>query len=123
MNNLARTYARALLRALEGKSEKQSNEIIARFAKLLKKRRHTGITSSVLKQITRMRERENAKKTVRVVSAIPISEKLRSELRKRFAGTAHAFSVNPALLGGLVVQNGTRLYQNTLKRNSEELWK
>ena len=70
---------------------------------------------ATLQSILKSLSAEEDRKTVRVVSAIKLSAAQKEKLEKQFSGDSHAWEVNPAILGGIMVEQGTRLYQMTVR--------
>jgi F0F1-type ATP synthase delta subunit len=114
-------YAQALFEVSRGKSEAEQRVIVKRLFVLLAKRNELVLAPAIEQQVRALLEREQARTTVRVVSAATLTTREQKTLADIFTGTHHVFEQNPALLGGLSVQDGDTLYHASLRNTLGEL--
>lgn len=111
-----RFYAKALISSLEKASPKEQDAIIKRFVKMLADQNALGLAKQIFSAIEAELAAEKKKNTARIVTVTSLSEAEQKKIKTQFPAKEYEFSANSELIGGMVVQHGTRLYQATLKR-------
>ncbi len=116
--------ARQLFRNCQSNGLLDENRVRQTVALLVEKkpRGYAGILSRMHRLVKLDLEQHAA----RVESATPLAEDVQAELQKRLEGVygtglTIAFSVNPALLGGLRIRVGSDLYDGSVKNRLEKL--
>ena len=116
----ARTAAVAVLQQ-EGFSE-----LVQHFVGVVANNRRLGVLRSIVSGFADLVASKRGVVVAKVVSAHPLSDVQREQLRARMIeagfGTVNIEdSVDPSLLGGLVVRIGARLYDTSLKSRLQRL--
>jgi tRNA pseudouridine-54 N-methylase len=106
-------YVQAFLRALQEKPPGEHAKILQRLKETARTNGDERVLSSVLRQALRELQRLAQEDTTRIVSGLPMDEREKNTLRKQFPARKHIFETSSAILGGIVVQKGTRLYHST----------
>lgn len=123
----AKQYARSLYESLEGRSEGELSGIIARFAEVLIRNRHTG----KLKEIISCFEKEWAEKNREVVAQLTgareLDENAKDLIIAYLKKKTEAENINleervdEKILGGFILRYGNKVVDGSLKNNLEEL--
>lgn len=113
-------YAQILLEVLEGKWEKQQNEICARFKTLLMRNKDTHLRTYIEKELEKFQEQKGRANITYISSGASLSGAQRKELENLFPEPLE-FSENPSLLGGVAVRKKDMLYNATLRKRIESL--
>jgi F-type H+-transporting ATPase subunit delta len=125
INKEAARAARQLFRAcvdasglLHGSRAKNAVKLLAQ-----KKPRHYLATLSAFKRLIRL---EVGKRTATIESVAPLSaelsDKLRSDLKKKYGGDlAFEFLINPELIGGLRVKVGSHVWDGSIRAKLQNL--
>ena len=113
---------RLLTTTLEGRAL----EPVIRFLRVLNRHGRLGILPSVILQARATLDRRLNRKAVTVRSAIPLDQAQQASLRDRLAAMIHAtpviaLEVDPALIGGLVIQVGDAVYDASVRNRLERL--
>lgn len=114
MKYTASFYIQGLARALHGKSEKEQENILRRLNVVLQKNGDTPLHKEVLRGASTIFAFRQNEARARIVSAIVPTEKEKQMLKKVIPAEEYEFEINKNILGGLVIQQGTKLYLNTL---------
>ena len=96
------------------------------LARLLVRKHRTGLAAEIASQFNQLVEAESGIQHARAVTAVPLSEAEQTALEQRLqAQTGHKVildvDVDPALLGGLVVQIGDRLIDASTRARLEAM--
>ena len=104
MQNKARQYARALLEALEEKTQKEAERIVKRLKQLLKRRGDLRVIYQVEKEFIKM-EAEREGVSAEVVTASVLSDQTRREIEQNLEKKGFAIQerVEPDVIGGIAV--------------------
>lgn len=104
MQNKARQYTRALVEALEGKTQKEAEGIVKRLKMLLKKRGDLRLIYQVEKEFIKM-EAEKEGVPAEVVAASALSDQTRKEMEQSLEkkGFTIRERVEPDLIGGIAI--------------------
>ena len=113
-------YAQLLDEVLADKGEKQQDEILARFKKLLTKNKDTHLAGAVAKELGNIQEQKEQENITYITSSSELSGAQKKALENIFPGPRE-FSENPSLLGGISVRQKDRVYNSTLKKKMESL--
>ncbi|MBI2463119.1 MAG: F0F1 ATP synthase subunit delta [Candidatus Spechtbacteria bacterium] len=116
-----RFYAKALVASLKEVSPKEQGAIIKRFAKMLEQQKALGLAKQIYAAVETELAEEKKKNTARIVTVTSLSESEKKKMKEQFPAKEYEFTTNSELIGGLVVQHGTRLYQATLRKILEGL--
>jgi F-type H+-transporting ATPase subunit delta len=113
---------RILVAALEGRAM----PVVLRFLRVLNKNGRLELLPAVAKQARALLDRRRNRKAVTVRSAVPLDDAQRAALRDRLAKLAQAepvvsYEVDPALIGGLVVQVGDDVYDASVRARLDQL--
>ena len=116
----ARTAAVAVLKA-EGFSE-----LVQHFVGVVANNRRLGALREIVASFAALVASKRGVVVAKVVSAHPLSDVQREQLRARMIEAGYGTvniedSVDPSLLGGLVVRIGARLYDTSLKSRLQRL--
>ena len=116
----ARTAAVAVLKQ-EGFSE-----LVQNFVGVVANNRRLGALRSIVASFAELVASKRGVVVAKVVSAHPLSDVQREQLRARMIEAGYGTvniedSVDPSLLGGLVVRVGARLYDTSLKSRLQRL--
>ncbi len=116
----ARTAAVAVLKA-EGFSE-----LVQHFVGVVANNRRLGALREIVASFAALVASKRGVVVAKVVSAHPLSDVQREQLRARMIEAGYGTvniedSVDPSLLGGLVVRVGARLYDTSLKSRLQRL--
>lgn len=107
---------RILAEAFEGRAE----PLLVRFLRVLNRHGRLDLLAAIAAQARSEWERRHGRRRVTVRSAVPLDEDQVLALRETLVGIVRAepemrFEVDPALLGGLVVQVGDDLYDGSIR--------
>lgn len=107
-------------------SKANMGALTANFLQLLVKNRRLFAVRDVIASFRKLAADSRDEITARVVSAIPLSDKLTEELRatlkaKTGKDVSLAASVDPAILGGLVVKIGSRMIDTSIRTKLNNL--
>ena len=115
---------RILARTLEG----QVQPTVLRFLQVLSRRGRLGLLGAITRQARALLDRREGRRPVTVRSAAPLDEAQQAALRDRLAGLVGGtpvlrLEVDPALIGGLVVQVGDDVYDASVRNRLRQLRK
>ncbi len=113
-------YSQLLYETLQKKSEKQQGEILQRFESLLIKNKETYLASAIEKEFEKVQQQKERDNRTYIASASTLSKSQKADLENTFPAP-HDFSVNRALLGGVAVRRGDKVYNATLRKQVELL--
>jgi len=104
MQNKARQYARALMEALKGKTQKEAEGIVKRLKQLLKRRGDLRLIYQVEKEFIKM-EAEREGVPAEVVTATVLSDQTRKEMEQSLEkkGFTMRERVEQDLIGGTAI--------------------
>ncbi len=108
-------YAQAFVRAQQGTLDKEKEILLDRLVAMMRAHDDEKKLPSTLRAILRLLSEEKNRQTVRVVTAVGMSAHEKSNFEKQFPASAYEWEVNPQILGGMVVEQGTRLYQMSVR--------
>jgi F-type H+-transporting ATPase subunit delta len=99
---------------------------VVRFLRVLNRHGRLSILPAVIRQARATLDRRLNRKAVTVRSAVPLDEAQQAALRDRLAALVDAtpvvtLEVDPALIGGLVVQVGDAVYDASVRNRLERL--
>ena len=102
------------------------SELTAHFLGVLADKRRLGVLPAILRVLHEMLAAERGEATAEVISAVPLSEAQLGEVEKSLAGYLDqavrlVASVDPGLIGGLVVRVGSRMIDASLKTKLQQL--
>ena len=113
-------YAQLLAEVLADKNEKQQDEILARFKKLLTKNKDAHLAGALAKELQKILEQKEQDNITYIASSAELSGTQRKALENIFPKPIE-FSQNPSLLGGVAVRQKDRVYNSTLRKKMESL--
>ncbi|MCH7604447.1 F0F1 ATP synthase subunit delta [Patescibacteria group bacterium] len=104
MQNKARRYARALMEALEEKTQKEAERIVKRLKQLLKRRGDLRLIYQIEKEFINM-ETEKEGMSAEVVTASVLSDQARGEIEQSLEkrGFKMRERVEPDVIGGTAI--------------------
>jgi F-type H+-transporting ATPase subunit delta len=113
---------RILTRAFEGRAL----PTVVRFLRVVNRHGRFGLLPGVVRQAREIWDRKQNRRPVAVRSAVPLDDAQREALRERLARMVAAtplitFEVDPALIGGLVVQVGDEVYDASVRSRLQQL--
>ena len=116
----ARTAAVAVLK------QEGFNELVQHFVGVVANNRRLGALREIVASFAALVASKRGVVVAKVVSAHPLSDVQREQLRARMIEAGYGTvniedSVDPSLLGGLVVRIGARLYDTSLKSRLQRL--
>jgi F-type H+-transporting ATPase subunit delta len=99
---------------------------VVRFLRVLNRHGRLGLVGPVAREARAIWDRRQGRRAVSVRSAVPLDEAQQSALRDRLAAMLHAtpmlsLTVDPTLLGGLVVQVGDDVYDASVRNRLEQI--
>lgn len=111
-----------LVRAFEGKL----NPLVFNFLRVLGRNGRLILLDPILREVRALWDKKQNRVQVRVISAVPLDDAQQSELRNRLADLTQAtpvlnLTLDPTLIGGLVVQVGDHLYDASVRQRLEQL--
>ncbi|MBN1217728.1 MAG: ATP synthase F1 subunit delta [Anaerolineae bacterium] len=111
---------------LDGIIPTDSDPIIRNFFYTLLKNGDIGLLGEVLAELQRISRGGPQVQTARVTTAIALSdsekEELRQKLRQKYGGNLEfVFSVNPSIIGGVIVQVGDKVIDGSVSARLEAL--
>lgn len=124
--------AEMLLSAYEGKtdlaalSRDLSDEMKGLYAAVLDKGRELQMPGILRHFISRAKE-EKGIGSARVVTAVPLTEEKKEEIRKKLAETTRyreveaEFTVDPDLIGGIVISTGGRMVDGSVRTKLDKM--
>jgi F-type H+-transporting ATPase subunit delta len=100
--------------------------VVARFVRVLNRHGRLGLLGTIVQQARQMWDRRQNRRQVTVRSAAPLDDGQRAALRDRLATMLAAepvvrYEVDPALIGGLVVQAGDVVYDTSVRAQLERM--
>ena len=113
--------SRLIAAALDGRSP-----LLFNLARLLIRRGRAGVAPGLAEEYGALRERLEGVQRFRVTTAIPLREEERARLRTRLAEAACApvsleTSVDPSIIGGMIVQAGDQLIDGSVRTKLEAM--
>jgi F-type H+-transporting ATPase subunit delta len=113
---------RILVQAFEGRAL----PLVARFLRVLSRRGRIGLLPSVAREARLLWDRRQNRQPIAIRSAVPLDDAHQAALREKLARMTGAtpimrVEVDPALIGGLVVQIGDEVYDASIKSRLEQL--
>jgi F-type H+-transporting ATPase subunit delta len=121
MKIIAKQYATVLLESLEGKNEKESGEVIKKFADVLRANNHLSLLGGIIRFFNEAWDRKNNIVEAEIVTARKISKEAIAELEKFIKARAGSEDVemsekiDASLLGGVVLRYGNKSLDLSLK--------
>ena len=99
---------------------------VLQFLRVLNRHGRLGLIASVARTARAAWDRRQNRRPVSVRSAVPLDDAQQDALRDRLARMLNAtpilhLSVDPSLLGGLIVQVGDHVYDASVRRQLEQL--
>ncbi len=99
---------------------------VVRFLRVLNRHGRLGLLSSIAREGRALWDRRQNRRLVTVRAAVPLDDTQQSTLRDRLARMLAAtpvitIVVDPALIGGLIVQVGDRVYDASVRSGLEQL--
>ncbi|MFI5459611.1 MAG: ATP synthase F1 subunit delta [Isosphaerales bacterium] len=106
--------------------EKRASSLVLRFLRVLNRHERLGLFDVVVREARSIWDRRNQRVPVQVRSAVPLDETQLTILRERLARLTGAtpilqVSIDPDLIGGLVVQVGDQRYDLSVKTSLAQL--
>jgi F-type H+-transporting ATPase subunit delta len=117
----AKQYATVLLESLEGKDEKQIGETLKKFAAVLRANNHLSLLGGIIRFFNEAWDKKNNTVEAEIVTARIISKEAIAELEKFIKARAGSDKVemsetiDPSLLGGVVLRYGNKSLDLSLK--------
>ncbi len=108
-------YAQAFIRAQKDKFDKEKEVLFDRLVAMMRSNDDEKKFFAILRIILRLLSEGKNQGSIRVVTSYEISAQEKSNFEKHFASHTYKWEVNPEILGGMVVERGTRLYQMSLR--------
>lgn len=118
-------YAQAFIRSQKSKLDREKETLYSRLIAMMRANDDEKKIPATLRAILRLLAEEKANQRVRVVTSIESSAQEKLALQKQFLSLrdisrretdfTFKWEVRPEILGGLVVEQGTRLYQMSLR--------
>ena len=121
MKYSAANYTQALVKALEGKSDRESEDILRRAKDLARTNGEARVLPAIFRAVAKRLAQQKNAQTMRMVSALALSEKEKQSLKNKFSAQEYEFEVNKNILAGLVIQLGTKLCHYTLRNTLERI--
>jgi len=127
MKITAKQYATVLLESLEGKDEKQTSEVLKKFAEVLLSNNHLSLLPGIIRFFKEAWDKKNNTAEAEIVTARKISQQAVAELEKFIKARAGSDNVemsekiDPSLLGGVVLRYGNKSLDLSLKNKLAEL--
>jgi len=118
--------AREKDRILTATFENRALPMVVRFLRVLNRHGRLGLIASIARQARALWDRKQNRRPVLVRSAVPLDDSQRETLRDRLGRMLAAtplltFEVDPALIGGLVVQVGDDVYDASVRSRLQQL--
>lgn len=115
---------RILTELLEGRT----SDLALRYARVLNRHGRLGLLGPIAVEARRLWDERHRRVPIRVRTASPLDEGQTEELTKRLAAMTAStpvleVSIDPSLIGGLVVQIGDRVYDASVKNRLEQVRK
>jgi len=106
--------------------EKRASSLVLRFLRVLNRHERLGLFDVVVREARSIWDRRNKRIPVQIRSAVPLGETQLTILRERLARLTGAtpilqVSIDPDLIGGLVVQVGDQRYDLSVKTRLAQL--
>lgn len=125
---LTRHYAEALLSAVSGKTKLQSAKLLKNFFALIERRGHRRLLLGVARELSRVSERARRRATLRIASVKRMNQTNAVSLKRKypelFKGiTDIVFSIEPNLVGGMVLTSHSHRLDLSYRRALLELYK
>ncbi len=103
-------------------------EMTRRFIDLLLEKQRLEILTSIPERFHKLFREHEGEVEVKVQTAVPLSETMKQNVAQSIAARSGkkpviTYSVNPALLGGIVVQDSGRIFDGSLARKVSDLGK
>ena len=121
MRYTANHYIKALTNALREKSDRESERIWENMKKVLRTNGDERLTPAILRGALQYVRREKNQRTARIVSAALPTEKEKGVIKNSFPAEEYVFEINKNIIGGMVIQKGTRLYNATVRHALKQL--
>jgi len=110
----ARKFALVLVEAVEDKTEKEMEKIVAEFISYLSEQRLLSYWRDIVRSMDSVWKEKYGAANVTITSAHPLSEKSRKALEKAAAGAEVIELVDPELIGGAIVRIDDRIFDSSI---------
>ncbi|MFH1088803.1 MAG: ATP synthase F1 subunit delta [Candidatus Uhrbacteria bacterium] len=110
----ARKFALVLVEAVEDKTEKEMEKIVAEFISYLSEQRLLSFWRDIVRSMDSVWKEKYGAANVTITSAHPLSEKSRQALEKAVAGAEVIELVDPELIGGAIVRIDDRIFDSSI---------
>jgi|WetSurMetagenome_2_1015567.scaffolds.fasta_scaffold00819_12 F-type H+-transporting ATPase subunit delta len=127
MKITAKQYATVLLESLEGRDEKQTGEVLKKFAEVLLSNNHLSLFPGIIRFFKEAWDKKHGTAEAEIVTARKISQLAIAELEKFIKARAGSNEVelkekiDPSLLGGVVLRYGNKSLDLSLKNKLSEI--
>jgi ATP synthase, F1 delta subunit len=127
MKITAKQYATVLMESLSGKNEKETSEMIKKFADVLRANNHLSLLGGIIRFFNEAWDKKNNTVEAEIVTARVISKQAIAELEKFIKSRAGSDDVeliekiDSSLLGGVVLRYGNKSLDLSLKNKLAEL--
>lgn len=120
------TLLEAKLQLIESVVAPRSSPLFANFLRILARRNRLDVVRAVVDHLVREQEIRSGKVRVQVQSAVPLSETTRLAVVQQLSQSLSAEpileeSVDPGLLGGLVIRLGDTVYDGSVRIRLKQL--
>lgn len=113
----AKIYARALYEATKGLRGQEIAAAVNRFIRLLARKQMFKRAGQIMAEFVAYGRRAEGIREMKIESAHPLPENILARVKSVFGDKVEAEEkINPALLGGVVVQVGDTIFDGSLRR-------
>lgn len=123
MTNPAKKWAEALDREAQNKSAEELPKLAENFYAALRKENKLRLAKSVIAELEKISEQKQREEKMRVRAARDLSKNLVENIAKIFQTSPRqiAVTIEPALLGGVVIEKKDFVYDLSVKKQIELL--
>lgn len=112
-----KNYARALYEATKGMHGKELSDAINRFVRLLAKSQMLKKAERIIAEFINYAKAAEGIIDIKIASTRALDEKIVSRIKQAFGDKVESTeTINPKLLGGIVVKSGNMIFDASLQR-------
>lgn len=117
----AKKYALVLFDTLKDKNDKEVNDLLDKFLKILAKNHHLALGLKIIYYLEQLYKKAGLDLELKCVSARPLNKELLENLAKHFNINKIKEEIKPDLLGGIILRYQDKIIDASLKTGLKNL--
>lgn len=107
-------YARSLVEAAGGASEKEARVLLDRFFEILQKNNDLKKLPKIISEMEKINDAKSGVKKAKIITAVELSDGLKKEVAQKLENVFEekielCAKIEPAILGGMVIEAGNEI--------------